>query len=391
MTVQTLTPLQDVSKTIMSMKPEFEEMLRNTGVDPDRFTRCAIMAIQQTPTLLECTKPSLYKAVYTCARWGLIPDGQEAAIVNFGKEAVAIDMVEGILKQVRNSGECGSIDAQVVFEKDTYESWIDEKGPHFRHVKSREKDRGKAQIVYANFITKDCHTYFEELTEEDVMAIRNIAKTKMIWDGGFKYEMWKKSAIRRLSKRLPKSTDIEQAMDIHDEGFDLNPSEPEKKTGEEQTTSSRLGKAIDTHVESAKSETTAPVQEPPDAAWREQEHKQPDPVQERNVDAPLPAQEGPQPPKVAQGVITNIKIKSAPPGTKPYWTRYGAQIDANWFGTFDKNIYNEMDNCSKNRILCEITYTETVKDNKVYFEAKAIRQLTATDMNKNGDQGAMPF
>jgi recombination protein RecT len=377
--VKTMTPMQEVANSIMAMKPEFEEILRKTGIDPDRFTRVAILAIQQTPALLECTKPSLYKAVSTCARWGLIPDGQEAAIVKFGNEAVAMDMIEGVLKLFRNSGECGCVDAKVVFEKDAYQSWIDEKGPHFKHVAHREKDKGVPILTYAYAITKDGHIYFEEVTEDEMQSIKKVARTKMVWDGDFKYEMYRKSALRRLSKRLPKSTDIEMAMDRHDESFDLDKGD-DRPAAEEQTTSSRLSNVLDVKA-TVKTESAAPVVAAA-AAPAQQEEAQ---------DPPMPHKEGPQEPKTVQGLISNIKIKSAPPGTKPYWTRYGAQIDANWFGTFDKNIYNEMDKCHQKRILVEITYTETSKDNKIYFECKSIRQLNSDDIKKEDVVGGMPF
>lgn len=386
---QTIDRATEISNTLMKMKPEFAEMLSKTGINPDKFTRVAIMSVQQKPELMQCTANSLYKSFSDCARDGLIPDGSEAALVKFGNEAVYMPMVEGVLKLFRNSGECGSVDAHVVFEKDQYESWTDEKGPHFKHVKSREKDKGKSILTYAYAITKDNHLYFEEMTEDDILSVRNIAKTKMVWDGPFKYEMYRKSALRRLSKRLPKSTDIEAFRERHDEGFELEP-EPTPEPGQEETTSSRLGAVIDAKTVSAASEPAKPAVEPAkDAAWHENApapataDPKPEPT-----DPDPPPQAGPQAAKKVQGIIENIKVKSAPPGTKPYWTRYGVNIGNAWYGTFDKKLHDEMNEYYKQRIFIEVEYKEAVKANQVYFEIVSLRQVTAADMA--GKEG-MPF
>lgn len=372
---QSLTQIQEISQTIMALKPEFEEMLRRTGVDPDRFTRCAIMAIQNTPALLECTKASLYKAVSTCARWGLIPDGQEAAIVKFGNEAVAMDMIEGVLKLFRNSGECGMIDAQVVFEKDTYDSWTDEKGVHFNHKRYRGKDRGEVILTYALAITKDGHTYFEEITNDEMAKIEGIARSKTVWQGSFRHEMYRKSALRRLSKRLPKSTDIEMAMDRHDAGFEFEPEkvEPEQAA----TTSSRLGEAIDAQATTAKSEPASVTDAPHPATQQEQP-----------VDAPPPPTEPAQSTKLVQGIISQQKKTSSAPGAAQKWTRYGCMIESKWYGSFDSKVYDIIMTALNNRILVEVSYVEVVKDNKIYFEIKTMRHMTAADLSKSGD---MPF
>jgi recombination protein RecT len=361
----TITPVQEVSQTLMSMKPEFAEMLKKTGISPEKFTRVAIMSVQQKPELMQCTKNSLYKAFSDCARDGLIPDGSEAAIVKFGNDAVFMPMVEGILKQCRNSGELGCIDAQVVFEKDSYDSYTDEKGVHFKHTKSREKDRGKPILVFAYALTKDGHLYFEEMTEEEVMAVRNIAKTKMVWDGTFKYEMWRKSGIRRLSKRLPKNTDLENFIAKHDKEFEIEDTDAQPDKTPEQTTSTRLTETIEATATAAHSD--AP---PPDA-----------------VDAPLPATEPAQENKKIRGVIEKNTQKSGNTAGKP-WVRYGGLIEGAWYGSFDSKIYDMMVKSQMNKILIEMEYVEVVKDNKIYFEVKKIHQVTASEAQTSGD---IPF
>jgi recombination protein RecT len=82
------------------------------------------------------------------------------------------------------------------------------------------------------------------------MDIKNVSRSKDSgpWSGDFQGEMWRKSAIRRLSKRLPMSTDLEQTIRADDEIFNPAPqniaeARPEEKTVS-KTRSSRLKKII---------------------------------------------------------------------------------------------------------------------------------------------------
>ena len=384
---QQMTAVQEVSNTLMSMKPEFTEMLVKTGIDPDKFTRVAIMAVQNEPKLMQCSKPSLYKAFSVCARWGLLPDGNEAAIVPFGTEAVAMDMIQGILKQVRNSGELGCIDAQVVYEKDDYDSWTDEKGSHFKHKKARTIDRGAIILTYAYALTKDGSLYFEEVDEEQMKAIENVSRTKTVWNGGFKNEMRRKSALRRLAKRLPMSTDLEMVISRHDESFDLDQKEVEEKK-EESTKSTRLSDVVDAQVTRPAPEpapTPVKTAEPPDAAWRETEPK--------TDHIPLAAHEPPQGQKTVRGVISELKSKSGVTNGKP-WSRYGCVIGHSSYGTFDSKAYDAMVNAKNNNRLIDLDYVETVKENKIYFECKSIHEVYAESSQgvaQGQDSGEIPF
>jgi len=65
---------------------------------------------------------------------------------------------------------------------------------------------------------------------KDVAAIKNSSRAKDFgpWAGEFAGEMIKKSAIRRLAKRLPSSSDIDMTISADDEMFTPapQPSQP---------------------------------------------------------------------------------------------------------------------------------------------------------------------
>ena len=104
MTTAAITPINEVRQSLERMKPEFARTLP-PQIDPEKFVRVSITAVQNMPALLECDRKTLYSACMKCATDGLLPDGREAAIVKFGSSAQYMPMVAGIMKKVRQSGE----------------------------------------------------------------------------------------------------------------------------------------------------------------------------------------------------------------------------------------------------------------------------------------------
>lgn len=218
--VKTLAPIDEMKGSVVRMEPEFAKVLPS-HVSADKFVRTVITALQTSPKLVEAIRSTFYKACMDAATDGLLPDGREGAIIPYKGKAKWMPMVQGIMKKVRNSGEIGDIDAQIVCENDEYDSWIDEKGRHFKWRKAK-KDRGAEMLTFAYAVGKDGTFYFEEIGEEDM---RNIEKSSPSddspWKGPFKNEMKRKSALRRLAKyRLPSSTDLTNLTQTEDDIYE---------------------------------------------------------------------------------------------------------------------------------------------------------------------------
>lgn len=202
-----ISPYEDFKNNINRFKPELAKALGH-HIDVDKFIKVAINAVVDNQRLLELNRTTLFSALQKCAQDGLMPDGKEAALVPFKNEVKYMPMVAGYTKRARNSGEIGTMDSQVVYEKDEFDEWTDEKGPHFEHRKSRG-DRGNRIGVYAYAVTKDGFLYFEFIEAKEIEAIKKTSRSQNIWNGDFADEMWKKTAIRRLCKhRLPSSSDM---------------------------------------------------------------------------------------------------------------------------------------------------------------------------------------
>lgn len=270
--------MDEARATLKKLEPQFK-MALPPHITPEKFTRVVSTALQLTPKLLEANRQTLYAACMKCASDGLLPDGREAALVPFGNDVVYMPMVGGICKKARNSGEISTIDAQVVRDGDEFQEWTDEKGSHFRHVKARS-GRGDVLLTYAYAITKDGGFYFETIDEDQMKAIRSQARAKTTpWDGPFKDEMRRKSALRRLCKyRVPSSADLDSVIRADDELYDLEKKDEGTK---DPARAERLSKII-------QEKTAEPEPQPtPEPAPEETQGAAPEPAEAEIVEPPL--------------------------------------------------------------------------------------------------------
>lgn len=248
--VEKVKPIEEVRGALSKMKDQFSAALPKQ-IDPEKFVRVVMTAVQNNQKLVtDATRQSLYSACMKCASDGLLPDGREAALVIFKGEVAYMPMVGGILKKVRNSGELSSITSQMVHKNDRFRFWIDVDGEHIDHEPLMFGDRGEAIGVYALAKTKDGAVYVEVLDKAQVLAIKNVSRAQDgPWKGAFEFEMWRKSAIRRLSKRLPMSTDLEAVIKRDDDFYDLDA--PKAPAAEPSTKPKKLGKIIKDRVAEA--------------------------------------------------------------------------------------------------------------------------------------------
>ncbi len=218
---QEITTEQSVRHSIVTMRPEFAKALPK-HVPVERFERVALTAVNSSPDLLKADRTSLFAACVKAAQVGLLPDGREAALVTFGGKVQFMPMVAGIMKLVRNSGELLSMSTACVRTCDQFEHWTDEEGEHFKHVPNYDQ-QGDVRLVYAFAKTKDGGRYLEVMSMEQVNMVRAVSRSK---DSGpwksWPDEMARKTVFRRLSKRLPMSTDLDDALRADDELYDLD-------------------------------------------------------------------------------------------------------------------------------------------------------------------------
>jgi recombination protein RecT len=201
-------PLVVFRDRLEQRKAEIKNSLPS-DVSADAFIRAATTSAQLNPEILACTWQSLWNACIRAARAGLVPDGEEGAIVPFKSQAQWIPMVQGILRRFRRSGQFRWITADVVREGEVFEHWITHEGEHFRHVPG---DNFQAPIIkaYAIASTKDGATFVTVMTLAEINKHRAFSRAQRDdspWNTWFE-SMAIKTAIHKLGKMLPSARDL---------------------------------------------------------------------------------------------------------------------------------------------------------------------------------------
>lgn len=249
-----VAPIDEVESNLKGMEEKFKNALP-PQIKPEKFLRVVMTAIQRQGDLLLAVRQTLYNECLLCAQDGLIPDGREAALVvynmnvagknqpaRYEKRVKYMPMISGILKKIRNSGELAMIHSDVVHKNDKFKYWTNTDGVHLEHEPLIEGDRGAKIGVFGFAKMKDGSIYADFMTVEEVEKVRSVSRAKDAgpwkdwWDG-----MAEKTVLKRMSKRMPMSTDIEEFLHRDDE---LNDFDTETRNVTDSTRSTRLAKAM---------------------------------------------------------------------------------------------------------------------------------------------------
>lgn len=224
--------IEQFRKDLERMGPQFQFALP-AHIPLERFNRVVMTALQNSPSLLKCTRQSIFNACMKAAADGLLPDGREGAIVPFGEnedgakrtdQAAWMPMVAGIRKKARNSGELIDLYAHVVHEGDAFEYQLGD-DPHIHHRPSLRGGRARKIIAaYSIAIFKDGTKAYEIMSIEEIEDIRKrYSKSKKgPWNDPIAYpEMCRKTVVRLHCKSLPMSTDLDDVIRRDDDLYDL--------------------------------------------------------------------------------------------------------------------------------------------------------------------------
>jgi recombination protein RecT len=182
----------------------------------EKFIGVLNTAVASNQELLQMHRQSLFIAATKCAGDGLLPDGREAVLLPFKGAVTYIPMVLGLIQKAYRSGEVASIRAHVVCANDHFELQYGD-DEFLEHTPNME-DRGEPRFAYAIAILKSGEILREVLSREDIAKIRNMSRAKSGPWIDWEEQMWEKTAIRRLAKRLPTSVAIHTQGD-DEEGF----------------------------------------------------------------------------------------------------------------------------------------------------------------------------
>lgn len=209
-------------------------------ITAERMCRVAMTAITKSPKLAQCTQASFFTALLNLSQWGLEPDGRRAHLIPFeNKRANTVECqliidYKGYAELIYRSGLVSYLHADVVREGDLFAY---DKGELRQHVPwflrkdaNKPKEAGKIYAVYAMARMKDGSEKADVLSVDEVYAIRDGSQGWFAFQKGWakqspwdpnkpvsEQEMMKKTAFRRLSKWLPLSAEVRDAMDSDDD------------------------------------------------------------------------------------------------------------------------------------------------------------------------------
>lgn len=227
------TALEVFSKQIEARRGEFRKLLSSDKA-VERFERTLLTTVALNPSLLETDRASLIGSIMKSAEDNLSCDNREAMLNVYNckvkgvdgkeqwvKKAQYVPMVRGLMKKMRDGGAV-SIIASVVRHKDLFK-YV--KGDEERIVHEPFLDGPAGEVIFAYAIVKmdNGEVIREVMNRQDIDRVRSCSKAKDNgpWKDWFD-EMARKTVLRRLSKYLPNSRELEKMLEHDDENFDLS-------------------------------------------------------------------------------------------------------------------------------------------------------------------------
>lgn len=204
---------------VRAMMPEIKKALP-TVLTPERFTRIALSALNNTPALQQCTPMSFLAALMNAAQLGLEPNtplGQAYLIPYKNKGTMECQFqigYKGLIDLAYRNGQMQTIQAQCVYENDffEYEFGLEPKLVH----RPAYSDRGELVYFYGIFRTVNGGFGFHVMSKADMdQYARNYSKafdsSYSPWKTNYE-EMAKKTVIKQALKYAPIKTDFQRAI-----------------------------------------------------------------------------------------------------------------------------------------------------------------------------------
>ncbi|WP_428411986.1 recombinase RecT [Pararhizobium sp.] len=210
-----------VQKILLTNKDSFASKVPS-GIICERTAAVAYQLISASDKLQNCSKESLVGSVMQASMMGLELHGAlgHAYLVPFGNQATLLPGYRGMVLMARQTSVEPILDlfAEVVYAKDTFEhSLAPRELTHKPPAKKGKNDRGDAMFVYAYV------RYVNGAVDFEVMDIAEIDEIKKKAHGSknadspwviYQDEMRRKTALKRLIKRIPMTGRMADALEL---------------------------------------------------------------------------------------------------------------------------------------------------------------------------------
>lgn len=214
-----LNKSMNIADMIKVLEPEIRKALPAV-ITPERFTRMALSAINNTPKLAECTPISFLAALMNAAQLGLEPNTPlgQAYLIPFQNKGILECQFQlgykGLINLAYRNEQLQTIQAQCVYANDEFEYELGLNSKLFH--KPALGERGEMVAVYALFKLQNGGYGFEVMSKQDVDSYaqkysKAINSSFSPWKSAYT-EMAMKTVIKRVLRYAPLKTDFLRAV-----------------------------------------------------------------------------------------------------------------------------------------------------------------------------------
>lgn len=214
--VATLTPVRKIQSDVVKYATALFDKERAT----EFATRVALIARdnEKLRNAMEKNPDSFLSAYMASVSLNLMPNTpeQDAHIIPYGDYVQFQPGYPGLIKLARRSGEIKTINAELVFDGDYFDVVLGTER-RIEHKPDFDVDRtnySKVTHAYATALLTNGEVVFEVLTRKELDKVKASAKAKSTdapWTT-WPEAMAKKTALKRLTKVLPKDDTLARAV-----------------------------------------------------------------------------------------------------------------------------------------------------------------------------------
>ena len=216
-----LTKNMTIVDMVKALEPEIRRALPAV-LTPERFTRMALSAINNTPALADCTPMSFIAALMNAAQLGLEPNTPlgQAYLIPYKNKGIWECQFQlgykGLIDLAYRTGKLQMIQAHAVREFDDfeYQYGLDSRLVH----RPGTGDRGEITFIYGLFKLNNGGYGFEVSNKADMDAFaakysKSFGSRYSPWTENYE-DMAKKTVVKRALKYAPVSTDFQRALSL---------------------------------------------------------------------------------------------------------------------------------------------------------------------------------
>lgn len=203
--------INDIAKTLsIVVKSYIPSRNGQPIIVPDNFIKSAKALVRNSPVFDKITdKDTIVSALLHCASDGLLPDGKQATLVTYRGKLTYVPMYQGLVEIIYRGKAVQSVNTHIIYDSDKFEVMM---GTEERiiHIPDMLKNGNKI-AVYAVATLNNGGKVHCLLKRDEIELIKSAQISKMNSPQESPWvkhedEMWKKTAIRRLYKIIPKSS-----------------------------------------------------------------------------------------------------------------------------------------------------------------------------------------